>query len=163
MMVIAGTVYQLGLACRGCEGLAIMALGEENAPDHTTIWRRINKMNVTSVDDTVEVRSKNGMLRLIPDGTGLAPSTRSEWIHHKHKVKRGWIRLSVMVDHDTMKVLAFRVTDERIGDSPQFEGLLEDSLKCLGIDADELRKNARNQRDGAAGGEGRRQPQRALT
>ena len=122
-----------------------------------------NKLNVTSVDDTVEVRSKNGMLRLIPDGTGLAPSTRSEWIHHKHKVKRGWIRLSVMVDHDTMKVLAFRVTDERIGDSPQFEGLLEDSLKCLGIDADELRKNARNQRDGAAGGEGRRQPQRALT
>ena len=66
-----------------------------------------------------------------------------------------------MVDHDTMKVLAFRVTDERIGDSPQFEGLLEDSLKCLGIDADELRKNAQNQRDGAAGGEGRRQPQRA--
>ena len=161
MMVMAGIVYQLGLACRGCEGLAIMALGEENAPDHTTIWRRINKMNVTSVDDTVEVRSKNGMLRLIPDGTGLAPSTRSEWIHHKHKVKRGWIRLSVMVDHDTMKVLAFRVTDERIGDSPQFEGLLEDSLKCLGIDADELRKNAQNQRDGAVGGEGRRQPQRA--
>ena len=69
-------------------------------------------MNVTSVDDTVEVRSKNGMLRLIPDGTGLAPSTRSEWIHHRHKVKRGWIRLSAMVDHDTMKVLAFRVTDE---------------------------------------------------
>ena len=161
MMVMAGIVYQLRLACRGCEGLAIMALGEENAPDHTTIWRRINKMDVTSVDDTVEVRSKNGMLRLIPDGTGLAPSTRSEWIHHKHKVKRGWIRLSVMVDHDTMKVLAFRVTDERIGDSPQFEGLLEDSLKCLGIDADELRKNAQNQRDGAAGGEGRRQPQRA--
>ena len=161
MMVIAGIVYQLGLTCRGCEGLAVMALGEENAPDHTTIWRRINKMNVTSVDDTVEVRSKNGMLRLIPDGTGLAPSTRSEWIHHKHKVKRGWIRLSVMVDHDTMKVLAFRVTDERIGDSPQFEGLLEDSLKCLGIDADELRRNAQNQKDGAAGGEGKRQPQRA--
>ena len=114
MMVVAGIVYQLGLACRGCEGLAVMALGEENAPDHTTIWRRINKMDVTSVDDTVEVRSKNGMLRLIPGGTGLAPSTRSEWIHHKHKVKRGWIRLSIMVDHDTMKVLAFRVTDERI-------------------------------------------------
>ena len=46
MMVIAGIVYQLGLACRGCEGLAIMALGEENAPDHTTIWRRINKMKI---------------------------------------------------------------------------------------------------------------------
>ena len=46
MMVIARIVYQLGLACRGCEGLAIMALGEENAPDHTTIWRRINKMKI---------------------------------------------------------------------------------------------------------------------
>ena len=84
----------------------------------SSIGRRLDtklheQMNVTSVDDTVEVRSKNGMLRLIPDGTGLAPSTRSEWIHHRHKVKRGWIRLSVMADHDTMKVLAFRVTDER--------------------------------------------------
>ena len=161
MMVIAGIVYQLGLACRGCEGLAVMALGEENAPDHATIWRRINKMNVTSVDDTIEVRSKNGMLRLIPDGTGLAPSTRSEWIHHKHKVKRGWIRLSIMIEHDTRKILAFRVTDERIGDSPQFEGLMEDSLKCLGMDADERRKGAQKPTDKAADGAETGQPQRA--
>ena len=138
-----------------------MALGEENASDHTTIWRRINKMNVTSVDDTIEVRSKNGMLRLIPDGTGLAPSTRSEWIHHKHKVKRGWIRLSIMIEHDARKILAFRVTDERIGDSPQFEGLMEDSLKCLGIDADERRKSAQKPTDKAADGAETGQPQRA--
>ena len=81
-------------------------------------------MDVTSVGGAIEVRSKKGLLRLIPDGTGLTPATRSEWIHHKHKVKRGWIRLSIMIDHDTHKILAFRVTDERIGDSPRFEGLM---------------------------------------
>ena len=43
-----------------------------------------------------------------------------------------------MIEHDTQKIVAFKVTDERTGDSPQFEGLLEDSLECLGIDADRL-------------------------
>ena len=161
IMMIAGLKYKLKLSYRVCEGMVRKTLGEESAPDHTTLCRRINGMNVTSVEESIEIRGRKGVMRLIPDGTGLTPSTRSEWIHHKHKVKRGWIRLSVMIDHDTQKILAFRVTDESIGDSPQFEGLVEDSLKCLGIDADELRKKAQNQKDGAIDVEGRRQPQRA--
>ena len=135
IMAIAGVRYNLQLAYRSCEGLAISALGKKDAPDYTTLCRRINKMNVTSAEGCVEVRSKGSLMRLIPDGTGLTPSTRSDWIRHKHKVKRGWIRLSVMIEHDTQKIVAFKVTDERTGDSPQFEGLLEDSLECLGIDA----------------------------
>ena len=143
IMAIAGVRYKLKLAYRPCEGLAISALGEGDAPDHTTLCRRINKMNVTSAEGCVEVRSKGSIMRLIPDGTGLTPSTRSDWMRHKHKVKRGWIRLSVMIEHDTQKIVAFKVTDERTGDSPQFEGLLEDSLECLGIDAGRLCRNAR--------------------
>ena len=146
IMTIAGVRYNLKLAYRSCEGLAISALGEKDAPDHTTLCRRINKMNVTSAEGCVEVRSKGSLIRLIPDGTGLTPSTRSDWIRHKHKVKRGWIRLSVMIEHDTQKIVAFKVTDERTGDSPQFEGLLKDSLECLGIDADRLPRNARQER-----------------
>ncbi len=146
IMAIAGVRYNLQLAYRSCEGLAISALGKKDAPDYTTLCRRINKMNVTSAEGCVEVRSKGSLMRLIPDGTGLTPSTRSDWIRHKHKVKRGWIRLSVMIEHDTQKIVAFKVTDERTGDSPQFEGLLEDSLECLGIDADRLLGNARQER-----------------
>ena len=172
IMAIAGVRYRLKLAYRPCEGLAISALGEKDAPDHTTLCRRINKMNVTSAEGCVEVRSKGSIMRLIPDGTGLTPSTRSDWMRHKHKVKRGWIRLSVMIEHDTQKIVAFKVTDERTGDSPQFEGLLEDSLECLGIDAGRLCRNARqgggsaDKKDPAQSpssdrkGQGDRQPQR---
>ncbi len=146
IMAIAGVRYSLQPAYRSCGGLAVSNLGKKDAPDYTTLCRRINKMNVASAGGCVEVRSKGSLMRLIPDGTGLTPSTRSDWIRHKHKVKRGWIRLSVMIEHDTQKIVAFKVTDERTGDSPQFEGLLEDSLECLGIDADTLLGNARQER-----------------
>ena len=82
-------------------------------------------------------------MRLIPDGTGLTPSTRSDWMGRKHKVKLSWIRLSVMIERDTQKIVAFKVPVERTGDSPQFQGLLEDSLECLGIVAGRLCRNAR--------------------
>ena len=48
IMAIAGVRYNLQLAYRSCEGLAISALGKKDAPDYTTLCRRINKMNVTS-------------------------------------------------------------------------------------------------------------------
>ena len=69
-MAIAGVRYNLQLAYRSCEGLAISALGKKDAPDYTTLCRRINKMNVTSAEGCVEVRSKGSLMRLIPDGTG---------------------------------------------------------------------------------------------
>ena len=55
---------------------------------------------------------------------------------YKIKTKSGFIRLSVMVQQDTMRVLGFTVTDEKIGDSPQFEPLIKQALKSKGINPD---------------------------
>ncbi len=41
-----------------------------------------------------------------------------------------------MVQQDTMQMLGFTVTDEKIGDSPQFEPLIIQALKNNGIDPD---------------------------
>ena len=41
-----------------------------------------------------------------------------------------------MIQQDTMQVLGFTVTDEKIGDSPQFEPLIKQTLKSRGIDPD---------------------------
>ena len=41
-----------------------------------------------------------------------------------------------MVQQDTMQMLGFTVTDEKIGDSPQFEPLIRQALKSKGIDPD---------------------------
>ena len=78
------------------------------------------------------------MLQIIIDGTGMPPFARGDYIRCKYKIKSraGFIRLSVMVQPDTMRVLGFTVTDEKVGDSPQFEPLIRQALKSRGIDPD---------------------------
>ena len=113
------------------------------------------------------VRNGNDVLCLIPDATGLAPATRSDWIHHKHRKARGFIKLSVMINQETREILAFRVTDERKGDSSQFKDLVDGSLGALGLDSESLRagvlaKVAANAQgtDAAAAGVAPKDPQR---
>ena len=78
-------------------------------------------------------------MRVIPDGTGLTPGNRGEWIRKTHKLRRGFIRLSVMIDQDTLEILAFRISDEKTGDMPQLKGLIDDTLENLGIDPEDLK------------------------
>ncbi len=131
--LLAGIKAACGISYRACEGLAIKALERGNAPDYTTIYRRINALKVEDDGSMVMVHGRKGALCLIPDGTGLSPTKRSEWIRKTHKVKHGFIRLGIMIDQDTREILAFSITDEHTGDSPQFEGLLEGSLEKIGI------------------------------
>ena len=140
VMAIAGIRSIYGtLSYRMCQGMAISALGEEDAPDHVTLWRRIRGMKVRQEGGVTAIQNGSDVLCLVPDATGLAPSTRSDWIHHKHRKVRGFIKLSVMINQETREILAFRVTDERKGDSSQFNDLVDDSLKILGLDAAGLR------------------------
>ena len=84
-------------------------------------------------------RSKTSTVRVIPDGTGLTPGNRGEWIRKTHKLRRRFIRLSVMIDQDTREILAFRISGEKTGDMPQLKGLIDDTLENLGIDPEDLK------------------------
>ena len=140
IMSIAGIrAIHCPLPYRMCQGMAELALGEEDAPDHVTLWRRIRAMEIRQEGNITTIRNGNDVLCLIPDATGLAPATRSDWIHHKHRKARGFIKLSVMINQETREILAFRVTDERKGDSSQFKDLVDGSLGALGLDPESLR------------------------
>ena len=130
-MLIAAIKHQTKTSLRSCQGMVTKALGPENAPDHTTIQRRVNALNVEDDKGLLTVRGSDHVVCLIPDGTGLSPSNRGEWIRKVHKVKHGFIRFSIMINQQTLEILAFRITDEHTGDSPQFKGLLDDSMKKL--------------------------------
>ena len=71
-----------GLSYRACEGLAQdgsgdFALGRENAPDFTTLQKRISKVDTTLVNGHSGIaRSKTSTVRIIPDGTGMTPGNR---------------------------------------------------------------------------------------
>ena len=120
---------------RQCEGAAVNMLGRENTPHFTTLCRRLNRMAIVPGKDpaTASVVDGSREIRLAIDGSGLIPSTRGEWIRHVWKVKRGFIRLSILVDVDTKMVLAFAITDESVGESPRLPTLLDEALEKLGM------------------------------
>ena len=68
------------LSYRACEGLAVAALGQGRAPDHTSVYRRLKQVGVSVRDGITTAVGGRTVMRVIPDGTGLEPSTRSDSI-----------------------------------------------------------------------------------
>ena len=50
----------------------------------------------------------------------------------KWKVKRGFVKLHMMVDTQTMKIGALSVTDESVADVTEFYSLLDQSMDVIG-------------------------------
>jgi hypothetical protein len=74
--------------------LSLMALGPE-APDHTTISRRSQQ-----VDVSLRLAATKGRLHLIVDSTGLSIIGEGEWADVKHggRGKRAWKKLHLGID-----------------------------------------------------------------
>ena len=119
-----------GLPYRHLQGMLIETLGDWDAPCYTTIYRRFQSLEVKRNGNVFTITGgRTVLVRLAVDSTGLKQHNRGEWIRHKWKVRRGFVKLHVMVDVDTKKILAVRVTDDRTGDSPMLIPLLDDALE----------------------------------
>jgi len=147
-----------GLSFRVLEGAAEASIGEDDAPGYRQIQRRINGIRTSIRDGIVTARGRNGTMNLAIDGTGLSPSARSEYIRYRHKVKHGFVRMVLVVDTDTREILAFSVTDDTVGESPQFESLTRAALENAGV-AGRDAQDAQDAQDAPCGtgpGRGRR-------
>ncbi len=80
------------------------------ACDHSTIIARLNNLNIKIDFD----RSKS--YRTAIDVTGNKLSNRGEYIRHKWKVKRGWIKVSLIIDRFTKELLDVEVALEDVSD-----------------------------------------------
>ena len=138
------------MSFRVLAGFAEASIGSACAPSYSQIHKRINSIKVTIKDNIITAVGKKGVLRMAIDGTGLSPSARSEYIRHKHKIKHGFIRLLLVVDVDTREILSFSVTDERVGEAPQFERLTCTALENSGIESKECgQPNSESEKDSA--------------
>lgn len=147
MHAISTVRSALGLDLRGCAGTARVFLGKNrDHPCYTQISRRINALELSIKDGLSEPACEDVEVTLIPDGTGLAPATRSEYIRVVHKLKRGFLRLVIMINRDTMEIIAHSLTDEKTGEPTVFEKVAEDALARLGIDPEERRRQVRGQK-----------------
>lgn len=80
------------------------------ACDHSTIIERLDKLELTIDFD----RSKSRRTGI--DVTGNKLSNRGEYIRHKWKVKRGWIKVSVAIDRYSKELLDVEVALEDVAD-----------------------------------------------
>jgi len=80
------------------------------ACDHSTIIERLNKLELTLDID------KSKKYRAAVDVTGNKLSNRGEYIRHKWKVKRGWIKVSLVIDRFTKELLDVQVALEECAD-----------------------------------------------
>jgi hypothetical protein len=93
-------------------------------PDYSTIDRRVNKLDVK-----LDEEDYGDDIVLAVDGSGIKVANRGDWIRHKWKVKRGYLKIHIAVDVKQKKILALKVTDETVGDGRMLRPLVEEASK----------------------------------
>jgi len=78
--------------------------------DHSTIIKRLNRLDLKLEID------KTKTYRTAVDSTGNKFTNRGEYIRHKWKVKRGWIKVSILIDRFTKELLDVVVSVESTED-----------------------------------------------
>jgi hypothetical protein len=109
----------------------MMALDLE-APDHTTISRRSQQ-----VDVGLRLAATKGRLHLIVDSTGLSIIGEGEWAAVKHggRGKRAWKKLHLGVDRSGV-IIAEALTDGKADDARTALGLIDEVDEVASFTAD---------------------------
>ena len=122
---------------RQLQGLAETIVGKGNAPTYSAFQKRMTRLDCTFTEkgsgNTAAVWFSDGNAKteislFSMDSTGLKPTIRGDWMAAKWGVRRGFIKLHVGVDTKTKKIYAVVITDDKCGDSPQFEELVEQAF-----------------------------------
>jgi len=93
-------------------------------PDHSSIQWREEKLPITL--DNVLAKSSGDVIIAV-DASGIKVANRGEWMRHKWKVKRGYLKIHIAVDVKRKKILALEVTDEKVGDGRMLQPLVEEA------------------------------------
>ncbi len=128
MMEFTAYLHCHGLAYRQCQGtlhgLSNNYKYQFPVINYSQICRRVNKLEINF--ETVEEN-----LVVAIDGSGEKVSNRGEWIRHKWKVKRGWIKVVIMGTPDG-KVVDIRVGNEDLDERKSARGMIRNNHKKIG-------------------------------
>jgi IS5 family transposase len=135
------------LPCRQTEGF-LKALrrfdSRIHVPDYSTIDRRVNRLDVK-----LDEEDYGDDLVIVVDASGVKVTNPGEWIRHKWKVRRGYLKIHVAVDVKRTRILALKVTDEEVGDGRMLQPFVEEAsrkgkvAKVIGDDAYDTKSNLR--------------------
>ena len=134
LIMLAATLrVGMGVRYRQLEGAIGKMIGESKTPSFSQLRKRIGRLDVNTYQGgMITVSDPNHSRILAADATGLKRHNRGEWMGKKWRVKRGFVERHVMVDTQTMKIVALSVTDESVGDVTEFHSLLGQSVDAVG-------------------------------
>jgi Transposase DDE domain len=96
-------------------------------PNYSNISRRINRLDIKiSLDGADKSNLHDDNFVIAIDSTGIKVTNRGEWIRHKWKVKRGYLKIHIAVDIKRKRILSLDVTSEQVHDSKVLPVLIED-------------------------------------
>lgn len=113
---------------RQCEGLLKESWGDGRVPRYATIWQRAGRTLPRFIKDSTFEPTRDGVVRLAADSTGMKTGNRGEWLRVMWNVNRGFFKMHVLVDLDTRRILAFSMSDVNGGDGQRLHGLLKEVL-----------------------------------
>lgn len=132
LMTMLAAIHAYLLPYRELEGFVRMFANHVDGlrvPDYTTMWWRISRVKV-ELDPDVD-RTKD--VTIAVDSTGIKVSNRGEWIRHKWRVKRGFIKVHLAVDVKSRKILSMQVTKEDVPDGKMLVPLVEEASSMANV------------------------------
>ena len=93
-----------------------------HVPDYSTIDRRVNRLDIK-----LDEKDYGDDIVLAVDASGIKVSNRGDWMRRKWKVRRGYLKIHIAVDVKRKKILALKVTDEKVGDGRMLQPLVEET------------------------------------
>lgn len=102
-------------------------------PDHATIHRRINSLDLSYLDE--QLLNSAEPIELAVDSTGIKVSNYGDWMRKVHggKKRRGWLKIHFAVDTKTHKIIAMDVTTEKVADDKCFLNLVHQSIEKTSV------------------------------
>ena len=108
-MAVALFRNMAGVAYRQLQGIMEDCIGKENTPKYSAICKRINKIDLEKNNKTtwfIDGKNKVEIMFLAGDSTGLKPTSSGDWLRNKWGIRRGFIKMHVIVDSNTKKIYA---------------------------------------------------------
>jgi transposase len=122
-VTLKSVYHQPGRQTQGLLESLFELMGVElDVPDHSTVSRRMGKLQVA-----LPVVPKDKAVHVVVDSTGVKVYGEGEWKTRQHGIskRRTWRKLHLGVDETTGEIIAAVVTTNDIGDGPVLNDLLE--------------------------------------
>jgi len=96
------------------------------APDYSSMAWRIQRLDV-KLNDALAESDDEVVIAL--DASGIKVANRGDWMRHKWKVKRGYLKIHIAVDVKRKEILALEVTKEKVADGRRLKSLVREASK----------------------------------